>query len=183
MSQASETHIAQREMEANGIVPKSLYQIRQDHLTLLAMIEDNEGELTPELEEMLCLSNDDFESKAISYAYVVKGFDFSTEVIDKEIKRLQDLKAKSEKRKELFKQRLSEAMQQFGIEKIDNPLMKLSFRKSESVEITDEEKISSDYTETKVVTTISKTKIKEAIKEGLKVEGAELVTKQNLQIK
>ena len=74
-------------------------------------------------------------------------------------------------------------MQQFGVEKIETPTLKLSFRKSESVEIIDEKDVPGNFFETKTVSTVSKTKIKEAIKEGQTIPGAQLITKQNLQIK
>jgi hypothetical protein len=166
-----------------AIQNKSLYNIRIDHLSLLKEIEENEGELTPELETALALTQDELQDKAISYGFVIKHFDNDIDIIEAEMKRLYSLKEKAERRKELFKQRLSEALQQFGVEKITTPLLKLSFRKSEAVEITDGESIPAEYYDEKIVTTLSKTRIKEAIKEGQIVKGAELVTKQNLQIK
>jgi hypothetical protein len=165
------------------LINRPLYQIRQDHINLLTLIEENDGELTPELDQALSITKEEFESKALSYGFITKTFDDTTDVIDKEIKRLQELKQKAAKRSELFKQRLAEAMNEFGIEKLDTPTLKLSFRKSESVEIVDEEKIPEDYLVTKQVTTISKTAIKEAIKEGQIVPGAELKQNRNLQIK
>ncbi|HYE53701.1 MAG TPA: siphovirus Gp157 family protein [Chitinophagaceae bacterium] len=162
---------------------KTLYNIRQDHLTLLALIEENEGELTPDIEQQLVLTEEEFQDKAVSYAYVIKAFENTGDVIDAEIKRLSALKEKAVKRRELFKQTLSDAMQQFGIEKIEHPFVKLSFRKSEVVDIVDETKIPEDYMEYKIVGTISKTKIKEAIKEGVNVPGASIKEKKNLQIK
>lgn len=132
----------QREREELGITapapPKSMFTIRQDHLTLLALIEEAEGELTPEMEQALSLTQEDFENKAVSYAYVVKGFENTQEVIDKEIKRLTELKKRAAAREELFKERLAEAMVQFGIEKIETPTIKLSFRKSSPVELADD---------------------------------------------
>lgn len=165
------------------LIQTSLYQIRAEHLYLLKLIEESEGELTPEIEAGLMLSQDQFQEKAVSYGFVLKTFDNTTDVIAAEIKRLQELKDKSEKRKELFKQRLSEAMIQFGVEKIETPLLKLSFRKSESVEITDENLLPDDYKIEKTTYSPDKTKIKYYIKEGSIVPGAELITKQNLQVK
>ena len=162
---------------------KSLYQIREDHLRLLFEIEENDGLLEPEQEQALILTEEEFQDKAVSYGFVVKTFDDTSETIDREIKRLQDLKKKSERRSELFKTRLSEAMIQFNVTEIISPFLKLSFRKSEAVEITDEASIPAEYIESKVVETISKTKIKEAIKAGIAVEGASLIKKQNIQIK
>lgn len=58
----------------------------------------------------------------------------------------------------------------------------ISYRKSESVEITDIDKIDKDYLKY-VEPAADKTLIKNAIKQGLDIEGAELIEKQNIQIK
>lgn len=152
-------------------------------MRLLFEIEENDGLLEPEQEQALILTEEEFQDKATSYGFVVKTFDDTADTIDKEIKRLQDLKKKAQRRSELFKTQLSEAMIQFGVTEIVSPFLKLSFRKSEAVEIEDEKLIDSEYVESKVVSTISKTKIKEAIKAGIVVKGASLVKKENLQIK
>lgn len=170
-------------METTTLATRPLYQIREDHLNLIQALEENGGELTPEIELALDLTNEEFESKAISYAYVVKGFEDSEEVINRELERLSILKDKAVKRKDLFKQTLSNAMQQFGVEKIKTPLLSLSFRKSESIVITDESAVPFFYVEEKTIKTISKTMIKEDLKAGSVVPGAELVSKMNLQIK
>jgi hypothetical protein len=162
---------------------KSLYQIREEHLSLIAAIEDADGELTPDIEEALQLTEEEFQDKAVSYSFVVKSFDTAADLIDAEIKRLKGLKEKSEKRAELFKTRLAEAMNEFGVESITTPLVKISFRKSESVEIENEELIPAEYIEIKAVESISKTRIKEALKEGVTVPGASLSKNRNLQIK
>ncbi len=162
---------------------QTLYGIRAEHLALLGEIEQNEGELTPELEQALSLTNEQFQEKAISIAYVIKHFKDNTEAIDAELARLQELKDRAVKRQEMLKTRLSDAMQEFGYEKITTPLLTLSFRKSESVEITDESKLPESCRKSKTVTTIDKIYIRDAIKMGDDVPGAQIVVKQNLQIR
>lgn len=176
MGQNSELQIQDRENQ-------SLYQIRQDHYELMKMVEDAEGEITEEVDAALTLTKDNLKAKSISYGFVIKSYDDKTDLIDKEIKRLQDLKQKSTKKSELFKQKISEGLQQFGIQKVETPTLKLSLRKSESIEIVDEEKIPKDFIEEKVSYVISKTKIKDSIRDGILVPGAELKTNYNLQIK
>jgi hypothetical protein len=180
-----------------------MYQIRGEHLGLLKLIEEAEGELTPEIEEQLSLTKDEFEEKAISYGYVVKMHEDVEEVLDKEIKRLSDLKAKAGKRAEKFKSILDAAMKEFGFEKIKTETLALSFRKSNPVELAEdfEDKFLKDvsieivpkegaspevaklieYFDVKA--TVSKKRIGEALKTGLKIEGAATVEKKNLQIK
>jgi hypothetical protein len=122
-------------MEVITAPAKSMYQIRIEHLTIMQMIEDNDGELTEDIEKLLCLTEEEFQDKAISYAFVVKHFDDEAAVIEKEVERLSTKLQQVNKRKEMFKERLSAAMQQFGVEKIDTPTLKLSFRKSSSTEV------------------------------------------------
>lgn len=149
----------------------------------MQIIENAEGEVTPEVEEALALTFENLENKAVSYAGVVRYFDYNVEVIEKEIERLTDLKKKAQKHGELFKSKLDAALQQFGIEKIETPTVKIGYRKSEAVEITDETAIPAEFIDEKVTHTISKTRLKAAIKEGRLVSGAELRTKKNIQIK
>jgi len=159
----------------------ALFQITQEHLTLLRLIEDNEGEITPDLDEALTLTKDQLETKAVSYAGIIKTFDADEAIIDGEIKRLQKLKERKAKGRDLFEGRLKEAMLLFGIPSIETPLVKIFFRKSESVEVT--EYLMDEWKVEKVTLTPDKNRIKEAIKEGVNVPGATLVTKQNIQIR
>lgn len=59
----------------------------------------------------------------------------------------------------------------------------LSLRLSESVNVIDKNAIPAEFMKTKTETTPDKTAIKKAIKAGAVVSGAELVKKNNLQIK
>ena len=59
--------------------------------------------------------------------------------------------------------------------------VKVSFRKSESLEIFDDTNVPDDYI--KIKREVMKDELKKAIKCGLFVDGAEIVVKQNIQIK
>jgi len=61
-------------------------------------------------------------------------------------------------------------------------LFKLSFRKSESVKIDNEELIPNIYVREELVSTVNKKELKQALKNG-EVPGCHIETKQNLQIK
>lgn len=161
-----------------------LYKIQQEHLNLLAQIEEAEGELAPHVEQALGFTLEAFQDKAVSVGYLTKHIGDGLAVIDAEIKRLQAMKASAVKRQEWFEEMLAGAMHQFGVEKIDTPTLKISFRKSEAVEIEDESLLPESVKEEVPASwKVSKTKIKEAIKAGTPVPGAALVTRQNLQIK
>lgn len=162
----------------------NLYRIQQEHLALLAQIEEQEGEIYDHQEMALGFTLDAFQEKAVSVGFLTKQLEDGITTIDAEIKRLQAMKTAATKRQEWFEAQLAGAMNQFGIEKIDTPTLKISFRKSEAVEVADETLLPESVKEEVPASwKVSKTKIKEAIKAGNEVPGASLVTRQNLQIK
>lgn len=67
--------------------------------------------------------------------------------------------------------------------KLENPRVKISYRKSDVVEITDEASIPKEYLTEKIEIKPNKTEIKKAIKNGVDVKGATVVTNLNMQIK
>lgn len=103
--------------------------------------------------------------------------------IDSEIARLQELKASHQKKADSVAKWVDFLMQTFKIEKLDTELNKLSYRKSEAVILTNEELIPAEYKKEKLTISIDKTEIKKAIKAGTEVPGAEIETRNNLQIK
>lgn len=66
--------------------------------------------------------------------------------------------------------------------KFETSRVKVSFRKSESLEYEDIYKIPEEYLKYKEPE-VNKTELKNALKKGLKVEGVSIVEKQNIQIK
>lgn len=159
----------------------NLFNITQNYLTLANQL--SEGELTPEIEAELIINESQLQEKAVNYGYVIKQLGHEVNAVNEEIKRLTELKKRNEKAIERMETAISNAMQLYGIEKVDSSFLKLSFRKSESVEIVNDAQLSPQYTTTKTTITPNKVAIKEALKRGEVVEGAILVTNQNLQIK
>ena len=72
-------------------------------------------------------------------------------------------------------------MSQVGKDKMQTPRCALSFRRSTQVHISDESKLPESLL--KVKTEPDKTAIKDLLKNGTAVEGAELISVRNLQIK
>lgn len=68
-------------------------------------------------------------------------------------------------------------------EKIETPRVKISWRKSEVVNILDENLIPSGYKSQKITEVIDKKEIKRAIKSGMVVAGADIKVNENIQIK
>lgn len=160
---------------------KSLFEITQEVIELASLLE--EGEITPELEERLSIRKEELEEKAINYGKVIKSIDADVKTIDNELARLSALKESKVKTIDRIKESLSNAMKLFHVAKIETPLIKISFRKSESVEIDLSTFIGVDYIKVKTTESIDKTKIRNDLKNGIEILGAHIVEKQNLQIK
>ena len=162
---------------------KSLYLIQNEYLQLADLLIESGGEITEETETLLQINKEELTVKASNFALLSREIEHKTEAIDSEIKRLTGLKKSYSNSADRIKERIKSAMELFGIEKIESDLVRLSFRKSESVEVEDEELISDEYKNTKEVVTVDKVKLKAALKEGSIILGAELKTNNNLQIK
>jgi hypothetical protein len=161
----------------------SLYSIEQEYIQLAEQLTENGGELTPELELALTINQQDLQTKSTNYGLVIKQLEYNNDIVDQEIDRLKALKQARVNAVDRLKQNISEAMKIYGIEKIETPILKISFRKSESVEIDNDRLIPGEYWVEKTTATISKTAIKTAIQEGKDVPGASMKTNQNIQIK
>ena len=160
----------------------TLYTIKTDYLRIAEQLIENGGELTPELELALNINQDQLQEKAINYAYIIKEAEYEIDMLDKEIARLQAMKKSRAGMVDRLKSNITGAMELYGVEKIESATMKLSFRKSESVEIVDEKLIPEEYLVPQPAK-ISKSMIKDAIKSGSEVPGASITTNFNLQIK
>lgn len=185
----------------------SLFNIRQDHLSLLALIEQNEGVLSEDELQAFQLNQEDFEAKAISYAFIIKKYEAESNTIKAEIDRLGKLKKTADNAADRFKALLKDAMEQFKIDKIESETIKIGFRKSKKLELTDElieqvktqisaftklvmvepgtAKIPEDMLDyVKVKIEVDGAGLKDAIdKEGVEIEGASVKENKNLQIR
>lgn len=159
----------------------SLYQIEQEYQQIADDLIESGGEASEEIEQMLAITQEQLQNKAVCYAMVVKDIEAENEVLANEIKRLQSLVKSRTNTIDKLKSNLSRAMQLFGVEEIKTPLVKINFRKSEAVEVDDI--IDARFVKTTVTTAPDKLAIKEAIKSGVEVAGARIVVNQNIQIK
>lgn len=124
--------------------------------------------------------NSDYENKVENYIKVMKNIEADVEARKAEIKRLTELNKADEKKKDHLKETLSTNMQLTGHERVDTPLFKVSFRKSQAVEV-DELVLPESY---KVATwKPDKKRLKEDLKNGLEIVGASLVERKNLSIR
>jgi hypothetical protein len=161
----------------------SIFNIEQNYNQLAEQLIDNDGELTPELSEQLAITEEQLQNKSVAYSFVIKEMDADVDIIDAEIKRLQNLKKQREKASDYLKERIKHAMDTFQIEEIKTPLVKINFRKSETVEVDDVNQLPAAFKVVKVTEQADKAAIKAAIKDGVEVTGCRIETHRNLQIK
>jgi hypothetical protein len=161
----------------------TIFQIEQSYNQLAEELIDNGGELTPELSEALQITEEQLQNKSVAYSFVIKQMDADIDTIDAEIKRLQAAKKQREKASEYLKERIKHAMELFSIDEIKTPLVKINFRKSETVEVENVNALTSAYKVVKVTEQADKAAIKAALKDGTVIPGCSIVEHRNLQIK
>jgi len=159
----------------------NLFNIESDYLMLMDQIQEAEGEITEELAEALKINEAQLQGKSVAYLSVIKTAEAEVMIIDEEIKRLQGLKKTRQNLNTRLKDRLLEAVNLFG--EFTSGLHTFGTRKSSSVEVEDVNALPKEYKVVKVTEQADKKALKEALKRGEEIEGVELVSKLNLNIK
>ena len=165
----------------------SLWQLTQEELSFIALMEENGGEVNDEIMEDLAIRRDNFKDKAEAYAKFILKLESEAEQAAAEIKRIQALKKAKENTVLRLKETLLAALMVFteedakGIRRYETPLAKLSTRKSQAVEVLDEQLIPADFWVIKKE--VSKSTISQAINDGEEVPGAQLKDNISLSIR
>lgn len=158
----------------------TLYQISEDQRRLNAMLEETGGELTPELEEALAITEQNFVSKAENYGKAILHYKQMVAAAKAETDRIKAIQKTCENAIARMEERLRDAMILFDKPKVEMATLKLSLRKSERVVIDDENNLPADCIVVK--TEVSKTDVKRHLKAGETI-GAHLEENQSLQIR
>ena len=159
----------------------NLYELTAEAKMIASLLETEE--LTPELEGMLVINQNELTQKSIDYVKVIRNKEADSNAIEAEIKRLKAMKDANDRVIDRMKLAVKDAMMTSGIDKIESSLFKLSLRGSEAVEVISIDQLPESLTVVKKTVSADKVKIKEQIKNGIPVEGAVLVENFNLQIK
>ena len=158
----------------------TLYHISDEQRRLNAMLEENGGEVTPEIEEALAVNETNFVQKAESYGYAILHYKAVVAAVKAEKDRLDAIKKTAENAIARMEERIVAAMQQFDRPKVEADTLKLSLRRSERVVVDDENAVPADCKTIKVE--VSKTELKRHLKAGEDC-GAHLEENTSLQIK
>lgn len=153
----------------------NIYEINKE---IMDCIDLETGEIIDfeKLQELKIERNTKIENVALW----IKNLIAESEAIKEEMKSLSERKERKDKKVEQLKEFLSSVLEN---QKFETARVAISYRKSSSLNIIDEAKINKQYIKEVTTTSIDKMAIKEAIKLGQAVEGAEIVEKQNIQIK
>lgn len=122
----------------------NIYNISQELLAIFAEIEENEGELTPELEQALNLTRESLKDKIKSYSNCIKMLEGDISLIKAEKERLSAMQNTKERTINRLKQVMITAIEQFGDDTksggkyIDFGTGKVSIRNTEVLEVNDE---------------------------------------------
>ena len=148
-------------------------------------IEEFEWDIDPETGEVLNpYGLDDLqmarEQKCENIALLIKNKEAEKNAVAEQEKVFANRKKTLGNEIDRLKNYLSYSLQG---EKFSTPKVAVSFRKSESIHITDEYLIPDEYKLFTVVKKPDKGVIKKALKDGKEIMGVELVEKQNIQIK
>lgn len=163
-----------------------LYELANDYVALMQAI-DNE-ELPEEcIADTLEAITGEIEVKADNIACMLKNIEAEVKAIKEEEANLATRRKTKEKAYERLKEYLSATLQSLSIDKVETARNKITFRKSESVEIDDTfiewaQENREDLLKYSAPTA-DKTEIKKLLKGGAELQGAQLISKQNIQIK
>ncbi len=190
----------------------SLYQISNALVSIFEEVSNNEGELSPEQEKLLAITQEELQVKSMNYKNFLSSLNTDCDAIEVEIERLMVFKRKKEKLKAKLEQLLLDAVVTLGVEKsngvkeLNFPTFSLKTRKSSSVEITgavdDEFKkidvkvanltpsqtekltqlLDNNHIKYKSDVKFVKKDIKDALEQGKPVLNASIVVKENLVI-
>jgi len=166
----------------------NLWELTQEELSFIALMEDTGGEVTDEILEELNIRRENFETKAESYTKLIMKLESEVDIAASEIKRIQSLKKTKENTVERLKEALKTAVMVFGREdaktgkkRYETPLFKLSLRHTKSVDIIQELDIPDEFWVVKKE--ISKSMLSDAMKDGANIPGASWKENIGLQIR
>lgn len=119
----------------------NIFDIQQELIAIFDELEENGGELTPELEAKLAITEDEFKDKVESYTNVIKSLNHDIDLIKCEQNRLKNIANSKQKTIDKLSNIILNAITLFGEEKkngvkyLDYGTGIVSTRKSESVEV------------------------------------------------
>jgi len=148
---------------------------------VLNSVNEETGEVDQEAAEALAQLQAAREEKLDNIGCYMKNLKAEADAIKAEVDALNERLSAKKKKYERLKDYVTNNLMAENNLSFESARVRFSFRKSVSVNIISEDDLPKKYK--KIKEEPDKTAIKQALNEGKKVRGAELVEKQNLQIK
>lgn len=156
----------------------TLFEIDDAILNFEFEVDEETGEIlnAQDLDDLKMAREDKIEGVGLW----IKNLEAEAAAVKAEKDNMADRQRRLEKKAESLKGYLSYALQG---QKFSTPKIAMSWRRSESVDITDVYLLPEELINVQIKKVPDKKAIKDAIKAGKDIRGAELIEKQNLQIK
>jgi hypothetical protein len=162
---------------------QQLYQIADDYQEAFNKLEELDFDQQT-IEDSLSLIKTDFDSKAINVGSFVKN-------LESNIKAMRDAESSIANRRKILqnkidsiKEYLKTNMEKCGITHIHSPYFDIKLKKNpQSLQLLNEVNIPMEYFEKVTITHLDKAKIKEDLKQGIKINGCSLVQNNRVEIK
>lgn len=159
----------------------NLYELTSEQLYINSLLEENGGELTEELVELMEINESNFNDKIESYCKAVRIMESNLIGVKAEVDRLSRMKKTYENSIDRMKETMKNSFVVLGKDKVTLGNFKVSLRNSKAINILDEDKLPESVFVMKKE--VSKTAIKELLEQGEIVEGVALVENKSIQIK
>lgn len=156
-----------------------LYEINADLDALLSQVDEETGELLFSIEDLEALQMER-EAALEGIALTIKNLTAETAALKGEIDNLTKRKRQAEARAERLTRFLQDAL---AGEKLKTSRVAVSYRSSKAVEIDEIFWQNPDERFLRMKPEVNRTAIKEALEAGETIPGAEIVTRQSMQIK
>jgi predicted SpoU family rRNA methylase len=158
----------------------NLYELTDNYLKVLELIENGEEGLEDTLESI----NDTIEVKAENYAKIIRNLEGNVNMLKAEVERLNSRKKSIEGNVDRLKENLKMAMIVTGKEKIKTGLFNITVANNPvAVNVIDEKLIPEKYFKVEIIRKLDKISLRDAMKKGEEIQGAELMQGKGLRIK
>lgn len=161
-----------------------MYELTNSYKELqnMMLLAETEEDITA-IQDTLAMIDESIELKAENTAKFIAVLTADNEGVTQELERLRKRKERQKKLIDMLKANLDVAMQVKGVKSLHVSSFTIGYRKSTVVNVLDLAAIPDEYKRTKITVDADKTAIKQAINNKVDIPGAELVVKQNIQIK
>lgn len=167
----------------------SIYDLSQDYknvsMSLETIIESEEPKIVEEMaREVLEIIQSQLVEKADNVAKYIKNEELEIQGIKEEEKRLKELRQAREKTLNRFKDYVLQSLIELDFVKVKTSIGNISIRKSKAIKIDiDASELPKEFIRTNTTIDADKKALKDAIENGEKIDGVELVERVNLNIR